>query len=756
MSRIYTASKTRAQGRPGWVITFRHPLRNDSQGKPGLKMRRGLGTADPVEADKLIGDMNVLLSDPSWWNAIRRAEAEQLFSPIVVGAFFDEIQAGRPRPSAIREAEITLPGRAEGYARVLFVGTTGAGKTTLLRHLIGSDHERDRFPSTSTAKTTVSDIEIVLVPGSFGAVVTFMSEHVALANIEECIATACVAAFEGKRDEDIADRLLNHRDQRFRLGYALGTLGGSAVEEDDFAFEDEIERDADERSGGEDESVPADEVAGNRERLRSYVGRIRVLAESVSRTLSVDLGEDIKRLSGSDLDAAEELFEAAVWESEDFSTLAQDVLDDLLSRFDLLPVGELVRRRSGWPESWRFQSDDRDGFIRAVRWFASNYAPQFGRLLTPLVDGIRVRGPLFPTFTDEQPKLVLLDGQGLGHTPESSSSVTTQVTGRFPEADVILLVDSAQQPMQAAPLSVLRAVATSGHQQKLAIAFTHFDNVKGSNLPGFAAKRAHVMASVANGLVNLRDALGGSAVVRIMEQGIDTRCYMLGGLDRRSKELPKGFQGELMRLLGYFEQSILPPPAPPAFPRYNPDGLPLAVLAATRSFERPWLGRLGLGGHDSVPKEHWTRIKALNRRIAGELDIEYDSLRPVADLVAKLTEEVSRFLDSPAGWDPVVPTEEEGEAALDQIRQAVHAEFHSLAVHRLVQDQLDDWRRAFLLRGAGSTFSRAQQIRGILEEAAPVPDAIMADPSAKFLSEVRHIVLGAVDEYRSANQASAS
>ena len=90
---------------------------------------------------------------------------------------------------------------------------------------------------------------------------------------------------------------------------------------------------------------------------------------------------------------------------------------------------------------------------------------------TPIVDGIRVRGPIFPTFTASRPKLVLLDGQGLGHTPDSSASVTTTITRRFADVDVLLLVESAQQPMQAAPLSVLRAAAASGHEKKLAIAF---------------------------------------------------------------------------------------------------------------------------------------------------------------------------------------------------------------------------------------------------------------------------------------------
>ncbi len=757
MSKNYTASKTRAQGRPGWVITFRHPLRTDSRGKPGLKMRRGLGTTDAGEADQLIDQMNVILSNPSWWNTMRRAEAERKFAAPVVLAFFDEIQAGQADPWAAREAAIPLPGRDEGYSRVLFVGTTGAGKTTLLRHLIGSDHEKDRFPSTSTAKTTVSDIEIVLADGAYEAVVTFSSEHHVLAYIEECVADACVAVFEGKRDGEIAERLLNHRDQRFRLGYTLGSFVEdvpSPKTDDDFSF-DEPEKvgldDADE------EIVPLNERASNAHRLRDYVTRLRQLHTIIERKVSADLSENIAQLTGADRDAAQELFEGELWEAEDFANIVQDVLGDVRARFDLLSEGELVRNRSGWPELWTMTSDGRHEFIRAVRWFASNYAPQFGRLLTPLVDGIRVRGPLFPTFSSNKPNLVLLDGQGLGHTPESSASVTTHITRRFSDVDVVLLVDSAQQPMQAAPLSVVRSLATSGHQQKLTLAFTHFDNVKGANLPDYTAKRAHVMASVTNGLSNLRDALGAASIVRAIEKTIADRCFMLGGLDRRSKELPKGFQGELGRLIAHCERAVVPLAPPVAYPIFHYDNFPLAVQAATQSFQRPWLARLGLALHNSVPKEHWTRIKALNRRIAGELDnYEYGGLQPVADLVARLTDEVSRFLSNPAGWEPVAPEEGKAEAALDLIRQVVHTEFHSLATRRIVQQQLDSWRDAFDLKGKGSTFERAQGIRNIYEDAAPVPTAAMTAVSAAFMAEVRRIVSEAVDAQRGVTSTAAA
>jgi len=209
--------------------------------------------------------------------------------------------------------------------------------------------------------------------------------------------------------------------------------------------------------------------------------------------LADELGADPK-VAGPDREAAQELieehFEGRLTQDEGFHELVQDVLDEVRSRFDRVTVGTLVRRRSGWPELWRFTSDDRAEFIRQIRWFSSNYWPQFGRLLTPLVDGIRVRGPLFAEFLDGQPKLALIDGQGLGHTPDSSASVTTHVTRRFGQVDVVLLVDNAQQPMQAAPLSVLRAVASSGHDAKLAIAFTHFDQIKGQSLRGLS-REAH-------------------------------------------------------------------------------------------------------------------------------------------------------------------------------------------------------------------------------------------------------------------------
>src|SRR5688572_26479984 len=135
-------------------------------------------------------------------------------------------------------------------------------------------------------------------------------------------------------------------------------------------------------------------------------------------------------------------------------------------------------------------------------------------------------------------------------------------------------------------------------------------------------------------------------------------------------------KAQLMTLVTFFEQAIIPPPPPEARPIYDPTGLSFAVQEAVNKFQSPWLARLGLGTYEGVRKEHWTRVKALNRRVAGELDVEYDSLRPVADLVARLTESISRFLDTPLSWTREPANEQEEQTAIAQVRRAVSVAIH--------------------------------------------------------------------------------
>ncbi len=744
----YTASLSTTPGRPGFNVSFRHPLKLDSKGKPGLKMRRGLGTDDKAKAEALVAQMNQLLQDEVWWTTAKHQEALQAFDQRIVDAFYDGIQAGIADSSEIRNSVVPLLGKAEGYARALFVGTTGAGKTSLLRHLIGSDPELDRFPSTSTAKTTISDIEVIPAAGEFRAAVTFFSETVIQANVEDCVLNACAAVWDKLPEDKVADRFLHHPDQRFRLSYLLGSWRKNmpaepAADEWDFG---EVNQAAT-AAASSDEAVSSADAEALQARLVDYVGRITGLAASKAEAISKELLPDPHSASAEDRDAASEIFQSELFADERLHEIVHDVIDEALLRFEALESGELTYRSpsSKWPLLWTYSTDDRTEFLKQVRWFSSNFAPSFGKLLTPLVDGIRIMGPLFPTFTGHQAKVVLLDGQGLGHTPDSSTSVTTHITRRFSEVDVILLVDNAEQPVQAAAQSVLRAVASSGNYNKLLLAFTHFDQVKGLNLPTFADKRAHVLASVHNYLSKLKEVLN-APIVAAMERTIDDQSFMLGALEGPSTKLPPGVQAQLNKLITLVEKSIEPPPVPDAKPHYDGSGLGFAVQRAADSFQKAWAARLGLSIGATLPAEHWTRIKALNRKISNETGVEYDSLRPVADLLGRIIEEVSNFLDNPIGWSRPPVDADEAQQAIAPIRQVVFSRLHQLALQRLIDEHLPDWRRGLEHKGKGSAARRAVDIRGIYELAAPIPGTVNTAAAIEFLRGIRELVRMAVVE----------
>ena len=748
---IYTASKTRSN-RPGWSVTFNHPRRTDARGKFGLKVRRGLGTTDAAEADRLVGQLNALLKDQSWWSLDRRADGARQFEGVIVAAFFDGIEVGKVKSKDLREEILPLPARQERYARVMLVGATGAGKTTLLRHLIGSDPRSDRFPSTSTAKTTTADIEIITNDGPFKAAITFMTEHEVRCAVDECLEAACVSVIRGHVDTRIAEALLEHREQRFRLSYPLGTWQQEQPRQEtddeyDMDFDDPDETsEADTLS--DDEIVGSDELSSNNDRLREYVERIRQIATTVREQIRQERG-DFEGLSNANRRQEWlEYFTDALYEHQDFGGLSLDIMDALAERFKWIAAGDFGRSATGWPTAWRYEEENRDRFLQQVRWFSSNHDQQFGRLLTPLVDGIRVRGPFRPAameLRDDDQELVLLDGEGLGHSAKEATSVSTKVTEKFPDVDMILLVDTAQSPLQAASLELLRSVGSSGHGHKLAVAFTHFDQVEGDNLGSYGKRQSHVRASIGNAIASLRESLG-APVAEILERQLEQGDFYLGGLQRPTRRIPRGFVKEMGKLLGRMRKSAEPAQPIDLAPLYSAARLELALRDAADGFKDPWRARLGLSHFEGLRKEHWGRVKALCRRIANRWDNEYNGLRPVADLVRQLQTSISLWLDNPAGWTKSPADEDEKQAAIDKIRREVSSRIHALAQKRLITSHPDPgpWQVAFAFSGTGSSHERAKVMAQIYDAAAPSITSALDPTAQEFLDQVVQIVGDAV------------
>ena len=635
------------------------------------------------------------------------------------------------------------------------VGTTGTGKTSLLRQLIGTHPGKDRFPSTSASRTTISDIEIITSnEASFEAIITFFSEPTIYTNVQECVADACFALWEDIQvpDERLAERLLTHRDLRFRLGYLIGTWKKESTPQTEIDDEWGDDQDGDrvvDITHDEDKALPSQsDIEDMQLDLRSYIRRIRSLANEAKKHLQNNLGIKLSDLTSEDKNAAQELFEEAVQSLHDFDELVGEIMEKVMGKFEHIRSGDIQKQSSRWPISWRFESNDRDEFIREVRKFSSNYASAYGTLLTPLVDGIRIKGPLFPIFSNSNPQLVLIDGEGIGHVDDPASGIASRIARRFADVDVILLVDTAKSPMLEAPTSVLRAVTASGFQQKIAFAFTHFDLLRGQpNLPDVLSQREHVLSSLYQKLSTIREVVGLSAV-RTIERELNERCFMLGYLDRPSTDMPPGPIKEMKNLIKFIELASKPATETmdEAHPVYDAAGLILAIQSATREFHSRWKSILFT--NETVRKAHWAEIKALNRRIVLNMDgCEYRDLKPVADLVARLSESLTKFLENPISWKPNRPEKEADiDDALSRVQRSVFNHLYGYIQSIILETPNNRWQDAFDHRGAGSTKLRAHDIQAIYQKAAPIPGPAIDTISEKFLFDIRTLLQESIQE----------
>lgn len=138
--KFYTATKSRNQGREAWSVIFRHPARLDvGTGRTGRRVRRGLGTSDDSEAERLVEQLNEILRNPELWEPSARSSLNGRYDARVIEIFYDGLEATQIDFEEVREERIPLPTRDDGYRTVLLLGTTGAGKTTLVRQMLGTD-----------------------------------------------------------------------------------------------------------------------------------------------------------------------------------------------------------------------------------------------------------------------------------------------------------------------------------------------------------------------------------------------------------------------------------------------------------------------------------------------------------------------------------------------------------------------------------------------------------------------------------------
>lgn len=732
-----------------WSIIFNHPLRLNSDGKPGRWMRRSLSTVNSKIADTLVGEMKDLLSDESLWNESNKHRAEIKYNPIIVSAFYDSIepQAFHNDSMPIRESLLPLPSIDDGYNRVLFVGTTGAGKTTLLRHLIGTDIEK--FPLTTTAKATVSDLEVIIAGGTYKSVVTFFSKSMTNSFVQECVYHALIDAMNGGDKKKISQSLVVNEEQTFRLNYIIGNYSSSDEKRQSMFVDDEDEDD--DQNDVEKSFNRTQEYESNN--VDRYIERIIHLADSELEKLNRNEESESVNVAKNDNDYSE-IFQNMIYANSEFKAIVEDIITDIIKRFQFVKKGIIKEDKEGWAQYWEFETDDRTEFLESLRIFSSNYHGLFGQLLTPLVQGMRVQGPLYPkNLMNEKPKLVFIDGQGLGHTADSAQtgSIPTKLENLFECVDTILLVDNSTNPIQAAPLTALKSVIISGYKDKLAIAFTHFDSVQGDNFVSTGDKKDHVYDSLINGFSTLKEEIG-SFKVNSLEQEFVNRCFFLSNLNQKTSLLNKSTKKQLNRLFTLFQSENLIPHLAVSKPQYNKEMFSEEIYKSVENFRMLWDMRFdgcctreyySPFNYNIGKKEHWTRIKALNRRIAEFNTNEYDDIRPVFDLTIRLKTKISLSLDEPTEWKQNEPSDDEKSQFTDAVQRNVSKQLGYYIEKNMIDNQKNTWIQAYKHSGSGSTRLRSRDINMIYGQVAPLMKS--SANWREFIDEIWSMVQSSID-----------
>jgi hypothetical protein len=685
-------------------ISFHHPICRE--GTIGKKIHRGLKVSDEAEARRLgqqLDDLLLLADTPAQLPTRSQAVAEQKYEPVIIDAFFDCITPDPIDYVSLRERAMPLPekgGKKGPTPRVLFAGPTGNGKSRIVQHLLQTTFYN--FPMRGAGRTTVADSETIVGDYDYAAVVTFYSENEMREIIKENILEAC--AFSRRNREakcKIASKLLIDSDKRFRFNFTLGELKETEEPEENFEADDEEE-------ASDIDAAVAPSLAWAK--LEACVAEII----SMSDQAFAEARRELCPTSEQDEAVVEEYWLQYI-DRDQLDALAEQMLEELERRLRAAtgqPTWPLVHRVAETP--------DLAEFFRRLRPFYQNSRKLFGSLVTPLVQGIRVRGrfPPPPYAEIRSPSWVLIDGQGLEHEQGGPSDVTRtippELAQKFSSADVICLVDRAVPAMTGDAPLLLENLILRGYQNRVALVFTRFEDVSAPDLD-FAGKKAKVLEGLSNAIQSI--ALPKAQRV-LLEQNASEKTYLLSRLNLPDIKHPLT-RSEIKRLCKLFrrggEETL-----PKYRPRYNEFKVANALRREIEAYRREWSA-------ERLAQSHWKIMEALTNWIGNAYNDGYPrrNLYPGQSLSQRLFSAVSNELEAPSGWDPYQPDSAEEESRiLNAIRSKLADKVDEHCRVTLVRDpRTAFWLPAYEdIYGPGTKVKRARAIARILEDRAQLPD----------------------------------
>lgn len=706
-----------------WNISFHHPICRE--GSIGKKIHRSLKVSDEAEARRLRDQLNELLAladTPDLLPPKNQAIAERMYPSVVIGAFYDCMTPEPINYLALRDREMPLPTKKKRrkVPHVLLVGPTAAGKSQLNQQVLGTT--RENFPMRGAGRMTVADTEAIIADVDYGAAFTFYAENEIREIIKGNIKEACEFAYREPGDKaKIASKLLVDSDKRFRFNYTLGDWTQTTTEEEDEFADEDVETDLDDSN-----TTPTPWAM-----LESCVTRVIAMTEHALHTARREL-----RPEKEQDEAVVEEYWLQYIDHDQLDALTEEILEELERRL-CKATGQAT-----WPLTYRIPpTPDRAEFFRRLQPFYQNHRKLFGALVTPLVQGMRVCGRFTPPpfMAPKLPTWVLLDGQGVGHEQAGPTKINRtippELAKKFSRADLIVLVDRAVPAMTGDAPILLEHLIVRGHQDRLALVFTHFENVNAPDL-NLHGRKAKVLEGLSNAIQSIASLPKAQRVQ--LERTAESKTYFLAKMNEPTVTT-RSTQAELKRLAEHFERSAGEPEPVQYRPRFNEYTIANVLHREIERYRHDW-------SEAELAAFHWKIMEALTNWIGNAYGDGYPkrNLYPGQDLSQRLVSAVSNELEEPTTWEPERPESPDEESRiLNAIRREVADRIDRYCREVLVRDpRTGHWLPAYQnINGPGTKIRRARTVARILEDRAQLPDEGLGE----FTKDVWRIVEEAIE-----------
>jgi len=610
-------------------------------------------------------DITKLVNNEEFHNSEGKDKAVQNgLHSLAIEAFYNYKDVEKP----LRNKQVVrkyLPNTKE-HIKVNIKGPSGAGKTTLLGKLLNLDKSQ---LATAVNKTTVGTREYIMEDSTtYSLCCTFLSQFEVQRQLQD-ITQRVIEILVDNIDipfKKVRSKFVDSTDQQFRIEQILGKVSEHNPNDISQLFMKFIE---DIKQLIQDEKQAYNDLSDEE------------LEEIVLNILSCKVSED--------------------FQLQLFSNI-QYKLVDLITKY---PVA-YEKNQFGWIDYIYENHMDKALFDELVYIFSSIKHSTSENLLTPLVDILRVKGPLYPGWVEDKENyhLHLVDGIGVDHDQKDAITLPNHVTEEFLESDYIIWLENAANVTSNTVKLFFEEMERTKQLDKVILYYTHLDELKGDKFDDLDDK----ISAIDNNFENVFSVDDSSKkLLKKLEKILPYKTFYFESL--KEEALSEDNQLNLKQTVAFLKKPINKELSSEISIVLHENHLINNYLKIYDEFWFSW--------NNVINATHWSKFKAMTQRLAYTTNTYgYEHLLPVEFRKNLLLDVFNYALENASIISNNVADLENISKVLTQ---AVASSLSNTMVQLIAKSKKLEWATSYQYKGSGSHYMRKEYVKGILQETLP-------------------------------------